>query len=47
MASNKFDTGFQVIKIENLTLSYNTQYGETKVEGNILQIMNHLTQLIK
>ena len=47
MASNKFDTGFAPIKIEGLTLNYTTQYGKTKVEGNITEVIKHLIDLIK
>ena len=47
MSAAKFDTGFQTIKVNDLTLSYTTQYGTTKVEGNVVQLITHLTSLIQ
>ena len=45
MAGNKFDTSFSKLDVKDLTLTYNTYLGKTKVEGTKQQLINHLMDL--
>ena len=45
MASNKFDTKFVNIEVNNFKLTYKSAWGNTLIEGTPQQIITHLLTL--